>query len=168
MTNDPDTRALLVRHVLTARDDHDTVNPDEVAKHVYHALNCDERDSVLRLILPNAVRHVLNYPPSETVQPTIAGPVSSDQTLVGPSRMARASYFMRRAYAPEFGECYLGDLTPEMVQQVSAYRFQQSHALAAKAIAFENLHKAMVEHDAAHVSDLSVALVGSILDGGVR
>lgn len=172
--------------VVAARDQADSVDPATVADLVFTWMTDGERLAALRMILPDAVRRILNDPPTSTISEATPsdGPSMSEQdpdtaesrypsapkpSMIRPGPVRKlGGYFSHRAYAPEFGSRMLGTLTREMVSQVSHFRQQQSDELAAKSARWEKLHMTMIEYDVEQVHDLPESLVRDILSGGVR
>lgn len=171
--------------VAEARDECNSVEPQVVAELVYTTMTDQERIAAFKMILPDAVRRILNDPPTLTsVEPNpiadtstseqnsdLAGSMSDSEPKVGPIQPGQSrkfvGYFMARAFAPEFGSKMLGDLTRDMVDLVAKYRLRQSAELAAKAAHWEKLLLTMIEYGAEHVRDLPESQVRDILNGDV-
>jgi hypothetical protein len=174
--------------VITARDKTITdrgVEIDAVVKQLLADLRTRDRLAVLEVILPDAVRRVLNNPPptkpmpstihhpsATSDDPDLAKDTSTPNTLAqdqGPSWRSMYAYFKRTLWAPEFGDYHrpLGDLTAEMVAQVAAYRHAQGADVEAQAVRLDTLRQLMIDEGASIVADLPVQKVRDILTGGV-
>ncbi len=183
-------KVIAARDAILAEDESLTsLDPTDVAARLLTGMSRASRESLLRLILPDAVRRVLNDPPAPTKEgsesraissvsesdpdqaTTIMASASKGTTLLpGPSKRSIAAFFKRTYWAPEFGDQHhmLGMMTAEMVGQVAAYRSQQGADVTAQALRLKTLQQLMLDEHVEKVSDLPVEKVKDILSGGVR